>query len=105
MVYESLKEHTNDDVRGDKPVFSYAEMQILALATSIDALATGVLFIPIPERIWLAVGVIAAVSFIFSVGGYAIGLVFGRRFRFNSGLLGGLILIGIGIKIFIEHYL
>ena len=103
MLWDSLKKKT--ETEAEKPVFTIMEMQLLAIATSIDALATGVLFIPVPERIWLAVSIIAFVSLAFSITGYAIGYVFGHRFRFNSTLLGGIILIGIGLKIFIEHYI
>ena len=74
----------------------------LAIATSIDALATGVIFIPVPDVLWLGVGIIALVSFLFSIIGFTIGELVGNKFHFNVGLLGGIILIAIGLKIFIE---
>ena len=75
---------------------------VLAIATSIDALATGVIFIPVPEVLWLGVGVIALTSLLFSLAGYLIGVYVGKKFRLNVELIGGIILIGIGIKIFVE---
>ena len=74
----------------------------MAVATSIDALATGVIFIPGPEMLWTGIGLIAIVSFLLSIAGCYIGSVFGKRFNFNVELLGGIILIGIGLKIWIE---
>lgn len=77
-------------------------MLLLAVATSIDALATGVIFIPVPERLWLGIGIIGLVSFLFSIGGYHIGKYMGKRFTLNVELIGGIILVLIGIKIWIE---
>ena len=76
----------------------------MAVATSIDALATGVIFIPCPQMLWIGIALIALISFLFSMLGCFIGSTFGTRFKLNAELLGGLILIGIGIKIWIEGY-
>ncbi len=100
MIWESL--HEDEEVEEHRD-FSFQTLLVLAIATSIDALATGIIFVPTPEVLWLAVGVIALVSFCFSIGGYWIGVVCGKRFHFNVELLGGIILIGIGLKIFLEH--
>ena len=78
---------------------------IMAVATSIDALATGVIFIPCPDRLWLGISLIAFVSFLFSLLGCTIGSIFGTRFKLNAELIGGLILICIGLKIWIEGVL
>jgi len=75
---------------------------LLAVATSIDALSIGVLFIPEPDVLWLAVSVIAATSTLFSLAGYALGKTLGKHLPFNAAILGGCILIAIGIKIFVE---
>lgn len=85
--------------------FHVGGLLLLAVATSIDALATGVLFIPAPEVLWLAVTVIAAVSLLFSLIGYLSGVYLGNRMKLNANIIGGLILIGIGLKIFMEHYI
>jgi len=73
------------------------------LATSIDALATGIVFIPYHNIIWLAIGIIGSISFAFTFIGMYIGIHFGKRFHFKVEALGGAILIGIGLKILIEH--
>ena len=100
MIWESLfeKEETVDG-------WDIKTLLILAVATSIDALATGVVFIPCPERLWLGVGIIALVSLLFSLIGYLSGVFLGHKLRINVGVIGGLILIGIGIKIFVEGVL
>lgn len=99
MIYESLKPDTCDSHSAD---FALPLLLSLAVATSIDALATGVIFIPHPERLWLGIGIIAIVSFLFAIAGYLIGLFAGNKFKFNAELLGGIILILIGIKICLE---
>lgn len=99
MIWESLHTSDTDHICAD---FSVKHIVALAIATSIDALATGVIFIPVPQVLWVGVGIIALVSFLFSIIGFAIGAFFGTRFHFNVEMLGGIILIGIGLKIFIE---
>lgn len=87
---------------GNSADFSLKTLLVLAIATSIDALATGVIFIPYPEQLYVGVSVIALGSFLFSIAGYLIGVFVGSKFKVNVELIGGLILIGIGFKIFIE---
>lgn len=83
--------------------FKWKTLITLAFATSIDALATGVIFVPFPGKIWIAVINIGIISFIFSIIGVLIGVNFKKKLKFNVEILGGLILIGIGLKILIEH--
>lgn len=99
MIWESFCEEKSLETESD---FSIKTLIILAIATSIDALATGVIFIPVPEVLWIGISIIALTSFMFSIGGYLIGVYVGSKFRLNVELIGGLILIGIGIKIFVE---
>lgn len=99
MVWESLHEHEESAACTN---WQLPHLLLLAVATSIDALATGVIFIPVPERLWLGVSIIALVSFLFSIAGYCIGRFVGERFKMNVELIGGIILIGIGLKIWIE---
>lgn len=109
MIWDSLKEDktihaANADTNTPKQIdFSLPTMIGLAIATSIDALATGIIFVPTPEIVWMAAGIIALVSFIFAFVGYLLGSLLGERCKFDVNILGGLILIGIGIKIFMEH--
>ena len=102
MVWESGQRNKEEGQRIKDADFSLKTLFVLAVATSIDALATGVIFIPCPERLWLGISIIALGSFIFSIVGYLIGVFVGSKFKLNVELIGGLILIGIGLKIFIE---
>lgn len=98
MIWESFHEEEEKSSADFLPV----ELLLLAVATSIDALATGVIFIPCPDILWFGVSIIAITSLFFSLMGYTIGRCFGTRFHFNVELLGGIILIAIGLKIWIE---
>lgn len=101
MAYESLHP-AKDDIKDVEWIWNLGNIVVLAIATSIDALATGVIFIPYPGKVWMGVGIIAIGSLLFSIAGYMIGMIFGKRFKVNVELIGGLILIGIGLKIWIE---
>jgi putative Mn2+ efflux pump MntP len=98
MIWESLQKKEEKDEAAN---WSITHLLLLAVATSIDALATGVIFIPVPDKLWLGISIIGLVSFIFSIGGYHIGRWVGRL-KINVELIGGLILVGIGIKICVE---
>lgn len=102
MIVEEFK-NKSEEGKGD--FFSWKTVFLLAIATSIDALATGVIFVPTPDIIWVAISIIALGSFLFSCAGLAIGHYFGKRFSFKVGILGGVILIAIGVKMVITHYL
>ena len=81
----------------------FKTMFLLAIATSIDALAVGVSFACIQVRMWLSVIVIGLTTFVFSMLGVKIGNVFGSKFEKSAGIIGGIILILIGLKILLEH--
>ena len=102
MIYDSLHEADDESHLAD---FSFWGLLSLAFATSMDTLATGVIFIPHPEVLWLAVGMIALTCFLFSMTGFVIGHLVGTRLKINVTILGGVILILIGIKIFLEGVL
>lgn len=76
---------------------------LLAVATSIDALAIGVTFAFLQVDILSAVCFIGAVTFVFSSAGVKVGSVFGTRYQSKAELFGGGVLIGMGIKILLEH--
>ena len=105
MIYESFKSDDEDDVvcESKSPYGSLRMVTILAVATSIDALATGLIFVPLGNLMFSASGIIAVVSFLFTIVGCVLGVTFGKRIKFNVEAIGGAILIGIGFKIFIEH--
>lgn len=93
--------------RGVCPVsdasFKFKDMTLLALATSIDALAAGFTFAVLQVRIVPAVFTIGLITFIISFLGVKIGNVFGHKYHSRAELFGGLVLIAIGAKILLEH--
>jgi len=87
---------------------SWKQILVLAIATSIDALATGVILpnavgASTPLLMLLAVSIIAAVTFFFCLIGVYIGKKFGPLLSNRAELFGGIVLIAIGIEIFVEH--
>ncbi|MCI9609088.1 MAG: hypothetical protein HFG07_02515, partial [Oscillibacter sp.] len=79
-------------------------MFLLAVATSIDALAVGVTFALLPDvHIFSAVSLIGAATFLLSALGLKAGNVFGLRYKARAELAGGVILILMGLKILLEH--
>lgn len=82
--------------------FAVKKMFLLSVATSIDALATGVSLACGKANIWESVIIIGLTTFAFSAGGIKIGNVFGNRYKSKAEFAGGAILILIGIKILLE---
>lgn len=99
MIREALK---NDD-EGADPSFTAKSMSLLAVATSIDALAIGITFAFLDVNIVAAVLFIGVCTFVISAAGVKIGSAFGTRFKSKAEIAGGAILIILGIKILIEH--
>ncbi|HIS40348.1 MAG TPA: manganese efflux pump [Candidatus Aphodovivens avistercoris] len=79
------------------------EIALLAVATSIDALAVGITFAFLQVDIAPAAGLIGATTFCLSLAGVAIGHQFGARFEKPATIVGGVVLILIGLKILLEH--
>ncbi len=82
---------------------NYRELLVLAVATSIDALAAGVTFAFLDTPILAAAAVIGSITFAISFLGVMIGQTFGVRFRSKAEYFGGAVLILIGLKILLEH--
>ena len=100
MIREGLsgEEEKSDDS------FAFKAMLLLAVATSIDALAVGISFAVLPDvNTGLAVALIGATTFVLSAVGLKIGNVFGARFKNKAEIAGGVILVLIGLKILLEH--
>lgn len=97
MIKESFGEEENVDNS-----MSAKTMLLLAIATSIDALAVGVTFAFLKVSIVPAISFIGATTFCFSSVGVKIGSVFGMKYKSKAELCGGIILILIGIKILLE---
>jgi putative Mn2+ efflux pump MntP len=104
MIVEEFESKKDEDDKCAIDFFHWKRVLLLAVATSIDALATGIIFVSTPDIILWAVSIIALGSFLFSIAGLYIGHTFGSKFTFKAGILGGVILICIGIKIVLEHY-
>ncbi len=79
------------------------ELFILAIATSIDALAVGITFAFLQVNIWMPISLIGVTTFGLSIVGVMIGNKFGERYKSKAELAGGIILIFIGLKILLEH--
>ena len=98
MIRESFSEdeELNDD-------FGVKTMLLLAIATSIDALAVGITFAFLSVKILPAAGTIGVTTFLLSVAGIYIGRAFGAKYKAGAERVGGCILILIGLKILLEH--
>ena len=104
MIWES---HAGHEVSHECVTLSGKLLFMQAIATSIDALAVGVSFVALPYEggILAAASVICAITFAVSFGAVFLGRRFGGILRNKAEFVGGLILVGIGVKIFIEHML
>lgn len=99
MIRESLsgeEENANDAV-------DFKTMLLLAIATSIDALAVGVTYAFLQVQIAPAVSFIGIITFSLSIIGVKIGNVFGLKYRTKAEIAGGIILLLMGTKILLEH--
>lgn len=98
MLREAFGENEEVDAS-----FGVKSMAVLAVATSIDALAIGISLACLQVSILTAAVLIGVTTFAFSFAGVKIGNLFGARFRKKAVIAGGVILIAIGLKILIEH--
>lgn len=99
MIHEALD---NDEEEADASL-DVKTMFLLAVATSIDALAIGITFAFLKVNIIPAFCFIGIVTFIISFAGVKIGNVFGARYKNKAEIVGGVILILLGLKILLEH--
>ena len=99
MIHEALD---NDEEEADASL-DVKTMFLLAVATSIDALAIGITFAFLKVNIIPAVCFIGIVTFIISFAGVKIGNVFGARYKNKAEIVGGVILILLGLKILLDH--
>ncbi len=104
MIRESLsKEEREEEETGS---VSHKELLVLAVATSIDALAVGVTFsmLELAVSIGTAVALIGCTTFVISLAGVYVGNVFGAKYKSKAEFVGGAILILIGVKILLERF-
>lgn len=105
MLRESLSKKEEDEEV--EPVeLRHKELFLLAVATSIDALAVGVSFsmVELSVSIGAAAALIGCTTFAISVGGVFVGHIFGARYKNRAEFVGGAILILIAVKILLEHF-
>ena len=98
MIWESFHGEKDEPKTANWHV---TNLLFLAIATSIDVLATGLLFVPYPEWLYPSVLTIGTITAIFSLGGYLMGVYVGKL-KLNMELIGGLVLIALGVKICME---
>ncbi|MCM1107230.1 MAG: manganese efflux pump MntP family protein [Blautia sp.] len=103
MIAEALRE--KDEIESgpkDQPL-DHKELLLLAIATSIDALAVGITFAFLDTPIFEAIVIIGCTTFVLSIVGVIVGNFFGTRYKKRAEISGGVILILIGLKILLEH--
>lgn len=102
MIVEAIKEWNEVD-KQEEDRLDIKELFVLAVATSIDALAVGITFAFLNVNIWSAISIIGATTFVLSIIGVVIGNKFGSKYKSKAELVGGIILVLIGAKILLEH--
>jgi putative Mn2+ efflux pump MntP len=98
-----IREAMSKDEEAMDASFAAKNMLIMAIATSIDALAVGVSLSFEEVNIWFAALLIGLITLLLSAVGLKIGNIFGNRYKTIAGILGGVMLICIGVKILITH--
>lgn len=104
MMIEAIREWNEEETVDviDAPL-DHKNMLVLAVATSIDALAVGITFAFLDTPIIEAITVIGITTMIISIIGVVVGNFFGSRYKSKAEFIGGLILVFLGLKILLEH--
>lgn len=104
MIVEAVKPaEENDEIQELDAPLNIKEMFILAVATSIDALAVGITFAFLSYPIVEAISIIGVVTFIICIIGVYVGNFFGSKYKNKAELAGGLILVLLGVRILLSH--
>ena len=104
MIIESIKpDQEEDEVKELDAPLDLKEMFVLAVATSIDALAVGITFAFLDTPILEAITIIGITTMIISIVGVVIGNYFGGKYKHKAELVGGIILVLLGVRILIQH--
>lgn len=102
MIWEAFHED-EADASEDTSQIDLREFLVLAVATSIDALAAGISFAALSVDIVPSVALIGIITFVLSLIGVAVGHYFGARYQRPASVAGGVVLILIGLKVLLEH--
>ena len=104
MMIEAIREWNEEETVDvmDAPL-DHKNMLVLAVATSIDALAVGITFAFLDTPIIEAITIIGITTMIISIIGVVVGNFFGSRYKSKAEFIGGLILVLLGLKILLEH--
>ena len=103
MIREALSGEEEDAGEAAGAGVDHKQLFLMAVATSIDALAVGVTFAFLDTAILPAISIIGCTTFCISVAGVAVGCWFGARYKKRAEVTGGAILVLLGIKILLEH--
>lgn len=103
MLWEALHDEEGEDDGKPADKINLGEFFILAVATSIDALAVGISFAALAVDIVPSILIIGVVTFCFTIAGVFVGNFFGSRYEKPASIVGGVVLILIGLKILLEH--
>ena len=103
MIVEALKPEEDVEIDQMDAPLDIKEMFILAIATSIDALAVGITFAFLDYPIVEAISIIGVVTFLISIGGVYVGNFFGNKYKNKAEFAGGLILVLLGLRILLSH--
>lgn len=103
MIFDVLLGHEEEEISAGADVLDLKELFMLAVATSIDALAVGISFAFLRIDIFTSILIIGITTFILSIIGVIVGNRFGTKYQDKAALAGGIILILIGTKILLEH--
>ena len=103
MLWDAFHEQDDDAPDEMDAKLDLKELLMLAIATSIDALAVGITFAFLQVSIIPSITIIGCTTFVISFAGVAVGHIFGARFEKPATIVGGVVLILIGVKILLEH--
>lgn len=103
MLWDAFHEDDEDEGVQTDEKLDLKELLMLAIATSIDALAVGITFAFLQVAIVPSIAIIGLTTFVISFAGVAVGHFFGARFEKPATVVGGVVLILIGVKILLEH--
>ncbi len=101
MFIEAVREKSGAEAADDYKL-DIKELFVMSVATSIDALAVGIVFVDGKTNIFYSSAVIGIITFVISLAGVLIGNKFGSRYEKKAQMAGGIVLVLIGVKIFLE---